>query len=191
MKRILIVILACLSLTSQAQDTAAQAQDTTTQAKDTIVQVPDSARQLKIAFLSYDSALKAMPDYTLQQQKLADLKAEYEKELKRVEDEFNLKYEQFLDGQKDFPKTILYKRQTELKELMERNIAFKADSQRELAEAERAAMAPLRQSLNELLAEIAKKEGYKLIINTDADACPYIDPQMGEDINQLVHDALK
>lgn len=191
MKRILIVILACLSLTAQAQDTAAQAQDTTTQAKDTIVQVPDSARQLKIAFLSYDSALKAMPDYTLQQQKLADLKAEYEKELKRVEDEFNLKYEQFLDGQKDFPKTILYKRQTELKELMERNIAFKADSQRELAEAERAAMAPLRQSLNELLAEIAKKEGYKLIINTDADACPYIDPQMGEDINQLVHDALK
>ena len=132
-----------------------------------------------------------MPDYTLQQQKLADLKAEYEKELKRVEDEFNLKYEQFLDGQKDFPKTILYKRQTELKELMERNIAFKADSQRELAEAERAAMAPLRQSLNELLAEIAKKEGYKLIINTDADACPYIDPQIGEDINQLVHDALK
>ena len=146
---------------------------------------------LKIGFLSYDSALKAMPDYVVIQQKLADLRAEYDKELKRVEDEFNRKYEEFLDGQKDFPKTILYKRQTELKDLMERNVTFKANSRRELAEAERAAMMPLRQALNELLAEIAKERGFALILNTDADACPYIAPAMGEDINQIVHDALK
>lgn len=147
--------------------------------------------QLKIGFLSYDSALKAMPDYVVTQQKLANLRAEYNKELKRVEDEFNRKYEEFLDGQKDFPKTILYKRQTELKELMERNVTFKANSRRELAEAERAAMMPLRQALNGLLAEIAKERGFALILNTDADACPYIAPSMGEDINQIVHDALK
>ena len=147
--------------------------------------------QLKIGFLSYDSALKAMPDYVVTQQKLANLRAEYDKELKRVEDEFNRKYEEFLDGQKDFPKTILYKRQTELKELMERNVTFKANSRRELAEAERAAMMPLRQALNGLLAEIAKERGFALILNTDADACPFIAPSMGEDINQIVHDALK
>ena len=147
--------------------------------------------QLKIGFLSYDSALKAMPDYVVTQQKLANLRAEYDKELKRVEDEFNRKYEEFLDGQKDFPKTILYKRQTELKELMERNVTFKANSRRELAEAERAAMIPLLQALNGLLAEIAKERGFALILNTDADACPYIAPSMGEDINQIVHDALK
>lgn len=170
MKRLLLLIFTCLALTVQGQE---------------------SMPQLKIGFLSYDSALKAMPDYVVTQQKLANLRAEYDKELKRVEDEFNRKYEEFLDGQKDFPKTILYKRQTELKELMERNVTFKANSRRELAEAERAAMMPLRQALNGLLAEIAKERGFALILNTDADACPYIAPSMGEDINQIVHDALK
>ena len=119
------MIIACLALTVQAQD---------------------SIPSLKIGFFSYDSALKTMPDYTLQQQKLAELRAQYDAELKRVEEEFNRKYEEFLDGQKEFPKTILYKRQTELKELMERNVNFKANSRRELAEAEQAAMLPLRQN---------------------------------------------
>ncbi len=171
MKRFLLVVVACLALTT--------------------VQAQDSIPVLKIGFLSYDRALKAMPDYTLEQQKIADLRAEYDKELKRVEDEFNRKYEEFLDGQKDFPKTILYKRQTELKELMERNVAFKANSRRELAEAEKAAMAPLRQNLNELLAEIAKEYGLALILNTDADACPYIDPNMGVDIQEAVLQRVK
>ena len=170
MKRILLLLLACLTLTAQAQD---------------------SIPLLKIGYLSYDHALKAMPEYTLEQRKMADLRAEYDKELKRVEDEFNRKYEEFLDGQKDFPKTILYKRQTELKELMERNVAFKANSRRELAEAEKAAMAPLRQNLNELLAEIAKEYGLALILNTDADACPYIDPNMGVDIQEAVLQRVK
>ena len=164
------MIVACLALTAQAQD---------------------SIPSLKIGFFSYDSALKAMPDYALQQQKLAELRSQYDAELKRVEDDFNRKYEEFLEGQKDFPKTILYKRQTELKELMERNMTFKANSRRELAEAEKAALLPLRQRLSELLAKIAQEHGYVLILNTDGDACPYIAPSMGEDINQIVHDALQ
>lgn len=170
MKRLLLVIFACLALTAQAQD---------------------SMRVVKIGLLSYDSALKAMPEYALQQQKLAELKTEYDKELKRVEDDFNRKYEEFLDGQKEFPKTILYKRQTELKELMERNVTFKANSRRELAEAERAAMLPLRQKLNKLLAEMAQERGYALILNTDGDACPYVAPSMGEDISEAVIERLR
>lgn len=170
MKRVLLLIVTCLALAVQAQD---------------------NMLPVKIGFLSYDRALKAMPDYVPTQQRLASLRAEYDKELKRVEDDFNRKYEEFLDGQKEFPKTILYKRQTELKELMERNVTFKANSRRELAEAERAAMDVLRQALNNALAAIAKEHGFALILNTDADACPYIDPALGEDINQMVHDALK
>ena len=67
---------------------------------------------LKFGFLSYEAALQSMPDYTLAQKNLADLKAQYQTEAKRVEDEFNRKYEEFLEGQRDFPKTILQKRQS-------------------------------------------------------------------------------
>ena len=78
---------------------------------------------IKYGYLSYQEVLKFMPEYAVAQTKLADLKQKYDNEMKRVEDEFNKKYEQFLEGQKDFAPTILRKRQVELQELIAKNIA--------------------------------------------------------------------
>ena len=146
---------------------------------------------LKFGFLSYEAALQSMPDYTLVQKNLADLKAQYQTEAKRVEDEFNRKYEEFLEGQREFPKTILQKRQSELQELMQKNIAFKQQGLDELARAEQEAMAPLRIKLIEALGKIGRERGYAFIVDTDQKALPFINPAMGEDINQTVQDALK
>ena len=146
---------------------------------------------LKFGFLSYEAALQSMPDYTLVQKNLADLKAQYQTEAKRVEDEFNRKYEEFLEGQREFPKTILQKRQSELQELMQKNIAFKQQGLDELARAEQEAMAPLRIKLIEALGKIGRERGYAFIVDTDQKAMPFINPAMGEDINQTVQDALK
>ena len=146
---------------------------------------------MKFGFLSYEAALQSMPDYTLVQKNLADLKAQYQTEAKRVEDEFNRKYEEFLEGQREFPKTILQKRQSELQELMQKNIAFKQQGLAELARAEQEAMAPLRIKLIEALGKIGRERGYAFIVDTDQKALPFINPAMGEDINQTVQDALK
>ena len=142
-------------------------------------------------YLSYEAALKSMPDYAIVEKQMSDLRAQYQAETKRVEDEFNRKYEEFLDGQRDFPKTILQKRQTELQELMERNIAFRQKSLEELSESEQQAMAPLRIRLIEALGKIGRERGYAFIVDTDQKALPFINPSMGEDINQLVQNALK
>lgn len=149
-----------------------------------------SAPTVRFGFLSYDSALVSMRDYSIVQLKLKEMREAYQKELKRVEEEFNQKYEAFLDGQKDFPRTILLKRQTELQQLMERNVAFKTQSLRELQEAETEALKPLRTRLNEMLVTLASKYGLALIINTDANACPFIDPTVGIDLQQEVSTAL-
>ena len=148
-------------------------------------------RQYTFGYLSYGAALKSMPEYAVVQQQMADLKAQYQAELRRVEDEFNHKYEEFLDGQRDFPKTILQKRQTELQELMNRNIAFKESSREELARAEQEAMAPLRIRLIETLGTIGRERGYAFIIDTDVKALPFINPDMGDDINELVTTTLQ
>lgn len=147
--------------------------------------------QLRFGYLSYDSVLVAMPGYKLVQNMLANMRSQYEAEMKRVEQDFNLKYEEFLEGQRDFPETILRKRQTELKELLERNVSFKAKSRQELAEAETKAMAPLRERLDSALSRIGREYGYAFILNTDAGAVPFINPAMGDDINELVKDAFK
>ena len=146
---------------------------------------------MKFGFLSYEAALQSMGEYALVQKQMADLRTQYEAETKRVEDEFNAKYEDFLEGQREFPKTILQKRQTELQELMQKNIEFKENSIQELAKAEQEAMAPLRIKLIETLGNIGRERGYAFIVDTDQKALPFINPAMGEDINQTVQDALK
>lgn len=145
----------------------------------------------RFGYLSYEAALVSMRDYEAAQQKMADLRSQYQAETKRVEDEFNRKYEEFLEGQRDFPKTILQKRQTELQELMEKNIAFKENSRKELEAIEKDTMAPLKIQLIELLAKIGRERGYAFIIDTDSHFLPFINPELGDDINELVQDALK
>jgi outer membrane protein len=151
----------------------------------------DVVSGFRFGYLSYEAALKAMPDYALVQQKMDQMRQQFQAETLRVEDEFNLKYEEFLDGQRDFPKTILQKRQSELQELMERNIRFKEESKKELEQTEKLLLAPLKIRLIEQLGTIARERGYAFIVDTDQKALPYINPSMGEDITQTVQDALK
>ena len=146
---------------------------------------------LKYGYFSFSEALKAMPAYVVAERNMADLRAKYAEEGKRVEDEFNKKYEQFLDGQRDFAPSILQKRQAELQEMMEKNVAFKTESQRLLAQAEADSKASLKVRLRAIVARIGADRGYAFILNTDNDAVPYVNNAVGEDINALVKDAVR
>ena len=124
------------------------------------------------------------------EKQMDDLREKYAAELKRVQDEFNAKYEEFLDGMKDFPPTILKKRQTELQELMEKNVAFKDESRRLLAEAENAIFAPLHERISQAMAKIGDELGLVVILNTDSDACPYINPSRSIDVTTMLKEKL-
>ncbi len=146
---------------------------------------------LKFGYLSYSNVLQAMPEYATMQSKMAELRQKYEAEQQRVEEDFNKKYEEFLDGQKSFPKTILQKRQSELQEMLDKNVAFKKESQRLLTQAEEDAIAPIKSRLSEALAAIGSEKGYAIIINTDEKATLWLNPAMGEDITETVKNYLK
>ena len=153
--------------------------------------VADAQSQLRYGYFSYKEAFESMPAYATAKSSLETLKGKYDAEMKRVEDEFNKKYEQFLDGQKDFAPSILKKRQAELQELMEKNLAFKEEAKRLLKQAEEEAYAPLRLKLSEVLRGIGDARGYAFILNTDNDAVPYVSSVVGEDISSLVKDTLR
>ena len=147
--------------------------------------------QVKIGLFSYEQVLKAMPDYQTAQANLANLKSQYAAETQRVEDEFNKKYEEFLDGQRDFAPTILQKRQSELQELMTKNISFKREAERLLRQAEQEALAPVKERLATAIKTVGETYGFTLILNTDGDSVPYVDAAAGEDVNELILSRLK
>lgn len=148
------------------------------------------AQSLRYGYFSMDSIFTAMPEYAVAQKNLSDLRAKYDEEMKRAESEFNAKYEEFLETQRDLIPSILYKRQTELQEIMDKNVAFKKEATRLLEEARKDAYAPLRARIFEAVQRIATERGFAFVLNTDGDACPYVDPACGENINPLLRTAL-
>ena len=172
-KNLLFLAFALISLTISAQHTTPAAK---VQQQQIAVSAP-----LHFGYFSFDKVFHTMPGYAIAKHNMDELREKYDAETKRVETEFNAKYEEFLDGQRTYAKTILEKRQAELRELMEKNIAFKAEATRLLQQAENDAYAK----------KIGKQKGFAFIINTDNNAAPYLNEEMGEDITALLEETLK
>lgn len=150
-----------------------------------------SAQQLRFGYFSYQEVFKSMAGYSIAMKHIDDLRKQYDAEMKRVEEEFNKKYEEFLDGQKDFAPSIREKRQAELQEMMEKNIAFKQEARRLIRQAEEEAMTPLKEQLSSVLNALGKEKGYAFIINTDNNTLPFVNDLMGEDISVPLKERLK
>ena len=146
---------------------------------------------LKFGYLSIDSVLLSMPEYAQLQQDMATMRQQYEAEMKRVEDDFNKKYEEFLDGQKSFPQTILQKRQSELQEMLDKNIAFKKEGLQMLKDTEKTQKDVILMMIEMTVKTIGMQRGYAFILNTDTNATPWLNPAMGEDITAAVKEMLK
>ena len=179
-RKIFIVLMGVFAVVnSYAQTVPSEVSDSTGQS---VTLTP----QPIFGYLSYDSALTSMAQYVLVEQQMDELRQAYEAEMQRVEEEFNQKYEAFLEGRRDFPRTILLKRQTELQQLLQRNVEFKEQCKQELAKARADALAPLRQQLNRAIATVARQHRLIMVVNTDADATPFIEPAFGLDITDEV-----
>lgn len=174
MKKLLFIISALfLTLVS----TAAQTDSTLTEKN-----IPT----LRFGYLSCDSVLHAMPEYAAAMKSLDALQAQYDEEMKRIEDEFNQKYETFLEGQRDFAPSILQKRQAELQELMEKNAAFKEEARKLMAGAKKEALNPIKEKIKHAIKQVGKTKKLAFILNTDNNSLPYTDAVIGEDITQTV-----
>ena len=181
-KNLLFLAFALFALSASAQQNpAVGAQQATTAAQPV----------LRFGYFSFEQVFHTMPGYAIAKHNMDELRRKYDEETKRVETEFNSKYEEFLDGQRSYAKSIFEKRQAELRELMEKNIAFKAEAARLLKKAEEEAYAPLKAKMNAALQQIGKENGFAFILNTDNNATPYLSAEMGVDITEALKEKIK
>lgn len=191
---VLLSLFSTMTIMVSAQDVATAAnfsENRTAMTEQANVPQNNTQTSLRFGYLSYTSVLKLMPDYIAAQRNIDDLRTKYDVEMKRVENEFNQKYEQFLEGQHDFAPSILQKRQAELQELMDKNIAFKQKAQQLLKDAETKAYEPVYQRLNTVIQRVGQALGLAFVLNTDAHAVPFIDTSVGVDVTATIADAVK
>ena len=144
------------------------------------------AQQAKIGYFSYKAILEDMPDYVTAMLGVETLRKQYDEELKAASDEFNEKYELFLDQQSMLHEPIKQKRQSDLQSLLDRNTQFRNESMRLLKQAEQDALAPVKQKLNKAIQSVGYSGAFLLIVNTDSEACPYIDSNSAEDVTAKI-----
>ena len=109
--------------------------------------------QVQFGYLNYHTIMCEMPEYTQAQQELATLKGKYEAESTRSEEEFQKKFVDFLQGQKDFPQSIMQKRQGELQSLMDNGVQFRLQAQKLIAQAEKDLLGEVEKRLNRAILE--------------------------------------
>lgn len=178
MKKIVLLITALMAtLGALAQQQAEN---------DTIDTAEQPAVFVIIGYLSHDSVLSAMPQYAAVQLQIDTLRQAYQQEMKRVEDEFNQKYETFLEQRSQYPRTILLKRQQELQDMLQQNIDFRNRGLEDLREAETLALRPLRSQLSSAIATVAQQLHLSVVLNTDQNTTLYLDPSMSVDITPQV-----
>ena len=144
------------------------------------------AQQAKIGYFSYKAILEDMSDYVTAMLGVETLRKQYDEELKAASDEFNEKYELFLDQQSMLDEPIKQKRQADLQSLLDRNTQFRNESMRLLRQAEQDALAPVKQKLNKAIQSVGYSGAFLLIVNTDSEACPYIDSNSAEDVTAKI-----
>ena len=144
------------------------------------------AQQAKIGYFSYKAILEDMPDYVTAMLGVETLRKQYDEELKAASDEFNEKYELFLDQQSMLDEPIKQKRQSDLQSLLDRNTQFRNESMRLLKQAEQDALALVKQKLNKAIQSVGYSGAFLLIVNTDSEACPYIDSSSAEDVTAKI-----
>lgn len=184
MRRLLFFALLALPFAAQAQTDVNTSASAVSAPVVVAQQAVSETTPFRFGCVAYGEVFQAMPEYAVAQRQIATLEEKYMAETKRVEEEFNAKYEEFLEGMNDFPPTILKKRQTELQEMLDRNIAFKEESRELLDSARNEIFAPIHKILSIALNKIGKDMNLSFIINTDNNSCPFVNPTQGIDVTQ-------
>ena len=150
-----------------------------------------TANAQKIGHFSYKAVMQALPAYAAAQQNLERMRKQYADELQASEKEFSEKYEFFIEQQASLDPSISEKRQSELRDLYNNNIRFRDSSRRLIQQAEIDQMKPIKENLQRAINTVGKEGGYTLIVNTDSDACPYVDMSQTDDVTSAILKQMK
>ena len=144
----------------------------------------------KYGYLSYSQVLENMTEYKVAQQQLKELRNKYEMEAQYNEAPFKRQFAEYLQGQKDFPQSIMLKRQRDLQEALEKSLAFREEAERLLKQAEAEVLAPIKSRLDNAIRMVGGAYNLDYIYNLDTNAMPYVNPILVMDVTKLVEQQL-
>ena len=125
-----------------------------------LIMLPMSAFAQKFAHVNSAVIINAMPEYTKARTDLEALAKQYEDELKRIQDEFRTKLEDYQKNGETLPETMKQRRQQELQDLDTRMTQYRQTAEEDLSKQESTKLAEISEKVGKAIKEIGSAGGY-------------------------------
>lgn len=111
------------------------------------------AQNLKFGHINAQEIITVMPEFTKAQNDLQTLNTQLTNEIKRTQEEFNKKYQEFQQAiSKDsLPPNIAERRQKELQDMMQRQEQFQQDASQQMEKAQNDLLAPVYKKMDDAI----------------------------------------
>jgi len=150
-----------------------------------LIALPMSAFAQKFAHVNSEVIVQAMPEYTAAQTEIQNLAKQYDEELKRLQDEFQTKLEDFQKNGSTLPETMQQRRQQELQDLDTRLRQYVQTSQEDLDKQRQTKLAEIADKIGKAIKEVGSTGGYIYIMDTSS-GIPFINETLSTDVTDQV-----
>ncbi len=155
-----------------------------------LLMAPLSIFAQKFAHFDLSQVIPNMKEYTAAQAELENLATQYSDDLKRMQEEFQKKYEDFQKQEANLLENVKQRRVTELQELDQRIQQTAQDNQVAYQKAQNEKL----QEINNLVMAAVKKVGeagsYIYIVDISTGAIPFVNPTLSTDVTADIKKAL-
>ncbi|MCR5313211.1 MAG: OmpH family outer membrane protein [Bacteroidaceae bacterium] len=150
-----------------------------------LLALPMSVFAQKFAHVNSATIIQAMPEYTAAQTEMENLNKTYQDDLKRMQDEFQTKLDDYQKNQATLPDAVKQRRESELQDLNQRIQTFYQTSQEELQKATQTKMQAITTKVTNAIKEVGIAGGYVYVMDITS-GIPYISETLSTDVTAQV-----
>lgn len=150
-----------------------------------LIALPMSMFAQKFAHINSQLIIQAMPEYTAAQTEIQTLQNQYQEELKRMQDEFQTKYEDYQKNGASLPDAAKQRREQELKDLDTRLQQYYQQSQEDLEKQGQTKLAAITEKVAKAINEVGSAGGYVYVMDLTA-GIPFINETLSTDVTDQV-----
>jgi len=148
-----------------------------------------ASAQAKFGHVNTQEIIQAMPEYTKAKSEIDALQAQYEADLKSMQDELQKKGEAFEKEQATLPENIKTRRQQELQDMYQKIQQSYQDNQQALQKASSEKMQEITTKMLDAIKAVGQAGGYVYIMETGG-GIPYISTTLSTDVTAQVKQKL-
>ncbi|MDO4779583.1 MAG: OmpH family outer membrane protein [Bacteroides sp.] len=146
------------------------------------------AQNVKFGHVNSEEILVVMPEFIKAKADVEKLAKQLEDELKRTQEELNKKYNELQQAiaEKSIPDNIAERRTKEIREMVDRQDAFKQEAGDQIRKAQQEAMLPIQKKLNDAIVAVGKAENVVYVFDLSVTPIPYINEALSIDLTNKV-----